>query len=141
MALFVRMKFSAPQVQGYLDSQKWGRLALSTPQAKPHLTAIGYAFDTEKIYMYMLKTSKKVRLVKKNPQSSFIVDDTGGEAGWRYVMVEGTASIVNDSNEFEYATKLICERYPQIVGTDWRINSDTDEIIVFKPEKVLTANI
>jgi hypothetical protein len=56
-------------------------------------------------------------------------------------MVEGTAYIVKDSNEFEYATKLICEKYPQIVGTDWRVNSETDEIIVIEPKKVLTANI
>jgi len=141
MAFIVRMKLSTSQVQEYLGSQRIGRLALSTPQGKPHLTAIGYAFDTEKIYIYIEKKSKKVRLVKKNPQSSFIVDDTGGESGWRYVMVEGISYVIHDKDEFDYASNLLGEKYPQIVGTDWMVNSDVHDIIVLEPEKVLTANI
>ena len=98
--------FSQP-VHDYLTQQRIGRLAIATRNGVPHITPVGYANDSENIYICTDTKSKKIRIIQNNHKVAFVADDTGGPAGWRYVIVEGTAEIISDETGFNNAGRIL----------------------------------
>jgi len=59
-----------------------------------------------------MKKSKKARNLRENSGVAFIVDDSLGESGWRYVILEGSAEPVTDAHEFGIIRNLLYRKYP-----------------------------
>ena len=132
--------FSQP-VQDYLTQQRLGRLAVATMSGVPHISPVGYANDSENIYICTETKSNKIRIIEKNNRVAFVADDAGGPTGWRYVIVEGTAEIISGKAEFETAGRILTEKYPQFEEGEWKLDEKKHSTLVIKPVKVLTQYI
>jgi len=135
------MKFSSPTIQNYLKTQRLGRLASITTLGLPHIVAVAYVNDETNLYFSTFTKTKKVRIIRKNKKVAFIVDDSGGSAGWRYVTVEGNGFLITNSEEFSRVRDMLCDKYPVFLSDEWRIKEETHTLIRIEPMKILTANI
>lgn len=135
------MKFSSPIVQSYLKELSIGRLATSTIDGVPHVVAVSYVHDETNMYFSTLTNTKKVRNIRKNRNVAFIVDDTGGPAGWRYVVVEGEAEEITDNTLFGEVRKMLYVKYPVLDSDEWAIREESHSLISINPSKVITANL
>lgn len=135
------MRFSSSSVQSYLKEQRLGRLATITLKGLPHIVAVGYVHDENNLYFSTFTKTKKVGNLRKNRNVAFIVDDSGGSAGWRYVTVEGYGCLIVDPEEFDMVRDLLCEKYPVYLTEEWSIKRETHTLIRIEPRKVMTANL
>jgi nitroimidazol reductase NimA-like FMN-containing flavoprotein (pyridoxamine 5'-phosphate oxidase superfamily) len=135
------MKFSSHIVQSYLVEQRLGRLATLTQSGLPHLVAVAFVNDQSNLYFSTFTKTKKVRNIRNDKNVAFIVDDSGGSAGWRYVTVEGNAHLITDSDEFDMVRSLLCEKYPVYLSDEWGIKVESHTLIRIEPKRVLTANL
>ena len=97
--------------------------------------------DVANLYFSTFTKTKKVRNIQNNKNVAFIVDDSGGSAGWRYVTVEGNGYLITDNMEFSIVRDMLCDKYPVYLSDEWRINEETHTLIRIEPKKILTANI
>ena len=137
----LRMKFSSHIVQSYLVEQRLGRLATLTQSGLPHLVAVAFVNDQSNLYFSTFTKTKKVKNIRKNKNVSFIVDDSGGSAGWRYVTVEGQGYLITENEEFNRVRALLCDKYPVYNSDEWAIKGESHSLIRIEPKKVLTANL
>ena len=88
----------------------------------PYAVPICYAFDGERVYTAIdLKLKrvggralKRVRNIIENPQVAMVVDDYSEDWGeLAYVMIRGSAEIVEDGEERDCAEALLREKYTQ----------------------------
>lgn len=135
------MKFSSPLVQEYLASQRIGRLATSTPDGAPHVVAVSFTNDEINLYLSTFTRTKKVRNIRRNGKTAFIVDDGGGSVGWRYVIVEGDGFEITDGAEFEYVRDMLSSKYPAFNTEEWAIRRETHTLVRIEPRKTLAANL
>lgn len=112
---------SAP-IQRFILARAVARLATSGRDAQPHVIPFCYAFDGERFYFvvdekpkrHTGKPLKRVRNILENPQVALVIDDYVDD--WTqlaYVLVNGTAVLVEDENEYTRTLELLRERYPQ----------------------------
>ena len=134
------MKFSSHKVQEYLSEKRIGRIATATLNGVPHVTPMGFIYDNKHIYMLSYLNAKKVRQIKKNQRVSFVVDDTEGEAGWRYVIVSGNAFLC-EKNQFDGLLDRYRQKFPTIDSAGYTLTPETMTFITINPRKVITANI
>ena len=139
--MYSRMKFSSQSIQNYLKKQRLGRLASISPKGLPHIVAVAYVNDDSNLYFSTFTKTKKVKNIQTNKNVAFIVDDSGGDAGWRYVTLEGNGYLITDSEEFSNVRELLCDKYPVYLSDEWRIKEETHILIRIEPRKILTANI
>jgi nitroimidazol reductase NimA-like FMN-containing flavoprotein (pyridoxamine 5'-phosphate oxidase superfamily) len=135
------MKFASNSIQKYLEQERLGRLASITPNGLPHIVAVAYVNDKVNLYFSTFTETKKVRNIRRNKNVAFIVDDSGGSAGWRYVTVEGDGYLITDQEEFDMVRGILCEKYPVYLSEEWAIKEATHTLIRIEPRKVLTANL
>jgi nitroimidazol reductase NimA-like FMN-containing flavoprotein (pyridoxamine 5'-phosphate oxidase superfamily) len=135
------MKFSSPRVQNYLMGQRLGRLATITQDGLPHIVAVAFVNDEINLYFSTFTKTKKIRNISKNMNVAFIVDDSGGSAGWRYVTVGGYGHLISDQGEFNRVRGLLCDKYPVYNSDEWAIKMGSHTLIRIDPVKVLTANL
>jgi len=112
---------SAP-IQRFILAHAVARLATSGRDGQPHVIPFCYAFDGGRFYFvvdekpkrYTGKPLKRVRNILENPQVALVIDDYVDD--WTqlaYVLVNGTAAVVEDESEYARALALLRERYPQ----------------------------
>ena len=112
---------SAP-IQRFILAHVVARLATSGRDGQPHVIPFCYAFDGEHFYFvvdekpkrHTGKPLKRVRNILENPQVALVIDDYVDD--WTqlaYVLVNGTAAVVEDENEYARVLELLRERYPQ----------------------------
>jgi pyridoxamine 5'-phosphate oxidase family protein len=96
--------FSAEEI-AYLQSQRLGRLATSTPDGQPHVVPLSFRYnpdlDTIDIGGHDFAKRKKYRDVQRNPHVAFVVDDLASVNPWRPRMIEirGEAEILPSGGE------------------------------------------
>ena len=112
---------SAP-IQRFILAHVVARLATSGRDGQPHVIPFCYAFDGERFYFvvdekpkrHTGKPLKRVRNILENPQVALVIDDYVDD--WTqlaYVLVNGTAAVVEDENEYARVLELLRERYSQ----------------------------
>ena len=106
--------FSQKELE-YLRGQMLGRLATVARKQNPQLTAVGFAADEERIYLWIKHDSVKARNIRGNPRVSFLVDDFLGhimEIRIRGVSVIGKAELISSGKLHEIGRDLIYRKYP-----------------------------
>jgi nitroimidazol reductase NimA-like FMN-containing flavoprotein (pyridoxamine 5'-phosphate oxidase superfamily) len=99
----------------YFRGQMLGRIATVSRKQNPQLTAVGFAADEERIYLWIKHDSVKARNIRGNPRVSFVVDDYLGhimENCIRGVSVSGKAELISSGKLHETGRDLIYEKYP-----------------------------
>lgn len=109
-----------PQRQ-FLEWSRVGHLATADARGAPHLIPVCYALLDMNLYITVDQKPKRrdrplkrLRNIRENPQAAFVVDrwhEDWTRLGW--VMLRGTAEILDCGGEHDRAQALLTERYPQ----------------------------
>lgn len=106
----------------FVGNRRVARLATADAGGAPYVVPICYAFDGKRIYTAIdLKPKrvggralKRVRNILENPQVAVVIDDYSEDwARLAYVMIRGSASIIEEGEERERAEALLREKYRQ----------------------------
>ncbi|MGE0260784.1 MAG: TIGR03668 family PPOX class F420-dependent oxidoreductase [Alphaproteobacteria bacterium] len=105
----------------FLDAGRVGRLATADRGGIPHVVPVCYALERTTVYITIDEKPKRrdmplkrVRNILENPRFSFVVDrwdEDWTRLGW--VMLHGSAEILESGAEHDRAQTLLRERYPQ----------------------------
>ena len=109
-------------VQHFIQSHVVARLATADAAGQPHVIPFCYAFTGEAVYFIVDekpkrqtgKPLKRIRNILANPQVAIVIDDYADD--WTqlaYVLLTGTATIIEDEEEHARALELLRSRYPQ----------------------------
>ena len=112
----------AEPIHRFILSHAVARLATADKGGQPHVIPFCYAFDGECFYFVVDekpkrqtgKPLKRVRNIVENPRVALVIDDYADD--WTqlaYVLVSGTAALVEDEEEYARALALLRARYPQ----------------------------
>ncbi len=106
----------------FLEASRVGHLATADARGTPHLIPVCYAVDADTLYITVDEKPKRrdvplkrVRNILDNPQAAFVVDrydEDWSRLGW--VMLRGSAEILESGPEHDRAQALIVGRYPQL---------------------------
>jgi PPOX class probable F420-dependent enzyme len=105
-------------VQGH----RIGHLATTDSQGTPHLVPVCFVYDGTAIYSAIdhkpKRTTgygmKRIQNILQQPQVAFLIDHY--EEDWQqlyYVMIRGTATLLEDGPEHRQALTLLEDKYPQ----------------------------
>lgn len=111
-----------PWASKLLLKSRLAHLATSTKDGKPHVVPICYVYDGDAIYSSIDEKPKraKPRQLRRvtdivgNPRVSLVVDQYRED--WRklsYVIMHGSADIVNHGGEHKHAVSLLRKKYRQ----------------------------
>ena len=111
-----------PELQGFIHSQRVGRLATADRNGEPHLVPVCFAYDGTSFYIVIDQKPKRVsplrlrrvRNIVDNPRVALLLDHY--EESWEclgYLFVQGTAQIIQGGPEWVKALRLLQEKYPQ----------------------------
>jgi PPOX class probable F420-dependent enzyme len=113
---------NTPHTEAMLREARVGRLATAGTDGQPHVIPVCFVFDGRAIYTPVDEKRKRaaprglrrVRNVKANPQVALVVDHY--EEDWRrlrYLLVLGTAQLLEAGTEHARAIALLRDKYPQ----------------------------
>jgi len=128
------------KIRRYLETQELCRLATASKDGVPHVAALCYATDGERIYISTSVESRKGRNIRENRRVALIVDDFPGWLKERGVLINGEAEFVMSGELHRRARALIYRKYPQWESS-YPIEEGRDPILVVTPRKVLPWNI
>ncbi len=106
----------------FLAERRVGRLATADAEGRPHVVPVCYAFDGRRVYTAVdrkpksrpARGLKRVANILENPNVALVVDDYSedwSELAW--VMVRGTAELLEEGEERDASERLLRDRYPQ----------------------------
>ena len=112
----------SPEAQAFIQSQRVARLATSDGAGQPHAVPVCFVYDGAHFYTVIDQKPKRsaplqlkrIRNILANPKVALILDRYREQ--WRelaYLMVQGTARIIESGPERDRATALLREKYPQ----------------------------
>jgi PPOX class probable F420-dependent enzyme len=113
---------NGPQAEAMLRGARVGRLATAGRDGQPHVIPVCFVLDEPEIYTPIDEKPKRtaprrlrrIRNIEANPQVALVVDHY--EEDWRrlrYVLVMGTAELLEAGAEHARAIALLREKYPQ----------------------------
>ena len=106
----------------FVAARRVGRLATADERGRPHVVPVCYAFDGRRIYTAVdrkpkrrpARGLKRVLNVLANPNVALVVDDYSEDwAELAYVLVHGSAELLEDGEERAAAETLLRDKYPQ----------------------------
>src|SRR5260221_11250570 len=115
------MNMTIPEaVHHFILTHTVARLATADKTGQPHVIPFCYAIDGERFYFVVDekpkrqtgKPLKRIRNMLENPQAALVIDDYSDD--WTqlaYVLVTGSARLVEDEHEYSVALALLRERY------------------------------
>jgi PPOX class probable F420-dependent enzyme len=111
------------RVGDFLRVARVGHLATAAKDAEPHNIPLCFWFDGEARFYFIVDEKpkrvtgtglKRMRNIAENPSVALVVDEY--EEDWSslaYVLVHGTAAIVDDPKEYMLALRNLRDKYPQ----------------------------
>ena len=132
--------FTSSELEAFARSQRVARLATADRSGQPHLVPICFAYDGARFYTVIDQKPKRlsplrlkrVRNILENPRVALLLDQY--DESWEklaYLLVPGTARIVEQGPEREDALALLREKYPQYQEMDL----DIAPVIVITPTR------
>ena len=126
-----------------LSTARTGHLATADAKGVPHVIPCCFAFDGRRIYSPLdqkpkrtsLRRLKRVRNILDNPSVALVVDHY--EEDWRrlwYILVTGSAEVLEAGDEQADAIRLLREKYPQYREMD----IDENPVIGITPVRVVS---
>ena len=110
------------EAAAFVAARRVGRRAAADERGRPHVVPVCYAFDGHRIYTAVdrkpkrrpARGLKRVLNVLANPNVALVVDDYSED--WTelaYVLVHGSAELLEDGEERTAAETLLRDKYPQ----------------------------
>ena len=113
--------------RAFIGRQRVGRLATADGSSEPHVVPICFALDADVVYTPIYRKPKKtlrlkrVRNIEETGRAALLFDrydDDWSLLGW--VLLRGSAALLEDGPELERAVELLRERYVQYRGMPLR---------------------
>ncbi|SRR5439155_19849527 len=111
--------FSADQVR-FTESQRVAHLATADANGRPHVVPVCFAYLNRRIYIAIDEKPKRslrlkrLRNIEANPQVAIVLDrydEDWSRLAW--VLVQGTAVVLDSGPEHARALAALREKYPQ----------------------------
>lgn len=108
-----QVRMTDDEVASFLEQSRTGTVATLGPDGRPHLVAMWYGLIEGRIYFETKAKSQKAVNLRRDPRISFSVEAGHTYDQLRGVAVEGTASVIDDTDDDEYwaAGVSVFERY------------------------------
>jgi len=115
----------------FADSHRVARLATADATGAPHVIPICYARAGDCFYFVIddkpkrtRSGLKRLRNIRDNPRVALLIDDYSDDwSRLAYLLVQGTAAVIDDEVEFARALQSLRERYTQYRAMDIRFAS------------------
>lgn len=138
------MPVLTPSQTALLTAAPVGRLATADAAGRPHVIPVCFACDGRRIYSALdakpkrgrLADLRRVRNIRANPQASLVIDHY--EADWSrlwYLLVSGTAELIDAGDEHSTALALLLAKYPQYRA----MSLDDNPIIRITPQRAVVS--
>ena len=107
-------------VRAFIAAQPVARLATIDDAERPHVVPVCFALVEDRLYSVVDEKPKRstrlqrLRNIEARPSATLLFDvyrDDWDELAW--VMVRGSAQILEDGDEYDAALAALRERYPQ----------------------------
>ncbi|MHC3389044.1 pyridoxamine 5'-phosphate oxidase family protein [Streptomyces lavendulocolor] len=92
-----RIMMSGPELDAYLTGQRTCRVATVSPDGRPHVGALWFAFDGTSLWLYSLTRSRRWADLRRDPRIAVVVDDGEEYGELRGVELSGTAVTVGEA--------------------------------------------
>jgi PPOX class probable F420-dependent enzyme len=134
-----------PGVRRFLSLSRVGHLATAAPDAMPHAVPLCFWFDGANFYFVIDEKPKRhrglklkrMRNIEANPHVSLLIDHY--EEDWSqlaYVLVSGTAKVVEGREEYMLALRNLRDKYPQY--RTMALSYETNLMVRIEPQRVHT---
>ncbi|MGO9603424.1 MAG: TIGR03668 family PPOX class F420-dependent oxidoreductase [Candidatus Binataceae bacterium] len=136
-------RLSEPRVREFLLAARVARLATADGSAAPHVVPLCFWFDGIRLYFAIDEKPKRGRgtalkrmqNIAANPQVAVVIDHY--EEDWAqlaFVMIRGTASIVDDNEEYMLVLRNLRDKYRQYRAM--ALNPEGNPIVRINPERL-----
>ncbi len=134
---------SDPHVREFIAGKRVARLATADASGAPHNVPLCYWFDGERVYFAIDEKPKRetgmrlkrMRNIAENPRVAVVIDHY--EEDWAqlaYVLIRGTARVVEDPQEYMVALRALREKYLQYRGMTF--TPEQNPIVKIEPHHV-----
>jgi PPOX class probable F420-dependent enzyme len=135
---------SPAEIEAFLSSDHHAILATNSRSGAPQLTPVWFLHENNRLYVSAQAHTVKVRNLRRDPAISLCID--GGRGDTRYVIVTGTAELVEPGQPFQqemrrriirkyHATEEAAQEYYQSVKEHPAV------LIVVTPQKILSQDL
>jgi nitroimidazol reductase NimA-like FMN-containing flavoprotein (pyridoxamine 5'-phosphate oxidase superfamily) len=101
------LRLTEEELEEFLQSSKWGRLATANLELEPHITPLGFVFHGGAIYFHAMVKGRRGRDLAANPKVAFLVDDgVGADDPYtkrRGAILYGNCVLADDDAELDAA--------------------------------------
>src|ERR1700737_2795706 len=102
---------SRAEIDDFVASSRGGTLATVAPDGQPPLTAMWYGVVDGEIWFETKAKSQKAVNIRRDPRTTFLLEDGDTYDTLRGVSFEGTAEIVDDPDAIFRVGVSVWERY------------------------------
>lgn len=136
-------QLSQPALREFLIAERVARMATAGKSGEPHVIPICFWFDGARFYFAIDEKPKhrsglalkRMRNIAENPRVAIIVDHY--EDDWShlaYVMIRGTAQVVDDNEEYMLALRNLRDKYRPYRAMP--LSPDRNPIVRITPDRV-----
>ena len=126
----------------FLEAHRVARLATADARGRPHVIPICFAYDGHAVYSALdlkpkrapVRSLRRVRNVRENPRVALVVDDYSDNwTALAYLMIEGSARLLEPGPEQREALRLLLARYEQYRA----MNLSAAPVLAIEPERAV----
>ena len=136
-------QLSYASVREFLIAERVARLATADKSGAPHVIPICFWFDGEQVYFAIDEKPKRrrglelrrMRNIAENPRVALVIDHY--EDDWSqlaYVMIRGTATVVDDNEEYLLVLRNLRDKYRPY--RTMQLSRDRNPLVRINPERV-----
>jgi PPOX class probable F420-dependent enzyme len=136
-------QLSYPSVRDFLVAERVARLATADKSGAPHVIPICFWFDGGQVYFAIDEKPKRrrglelkrMRNIAENPRVALVIDHY--EDDWSqlaYVMIRGTATMVDDNEEYLLVLRNLRDKYRPY--RTMQLSRDRNPLVRINPERV-----
>lgn len=92
-----RIMMSGPELDAYLTGQRTCRVATVSPDGRPHVGALWFAWDGTSLWLYSLTRSRRWADLRRDPRIAVVVDDGEEYGELRGAELSGAAVTVGEA--------------------------------------------
>jgi nitroimidazol reductase NimA-like FMN-containing flavoprotein (pyridoxamine 5'-phosphate oxidase superfamily) len=99
------LRLTNEELDEFLRSNRWGRLATTNLEREPHITPLGYVYHRGKIWFHAMRNGRRARDLAENPKAAFLVDDglapEDDYSSRRGAILYGTCVVADDDSALD----------------------------------------
>lgn len=92
-----RIMMTSAELDAFLREQRTCRVATVSPDGRPHVGALWFAWDGTSLWLYSLIRSRRWADLRRDPRVAVVVDDGVEYAELRGAELSGTAVVVGEA--------------------------------------------